>query len=98
MNDRYPYVRFVVDAAQFIAGAVALIVFLGGTASACSHGGFGGLITFLITTVLAGMAYVAVMVKMEILHLLLDIEDATRQALAAAARPPTTPSSSSPAA
>ena len=96
MNDRYPYVRFVVDAAQFIAGAVALMVFLGGTASACSHGGFGGFLTFAITTVLAGVAYVAVMVKMEILHLLLDIEDTARQSLATPTRP--TPSSSSPAA
>ena len=92
LNDRYPYVRFVVDAAPFIAGGTALIAFLGGTARACAHGGFGGLVGFVLSAVVACIVYVVVMVKIEILHLLLDIEGGTRR-LQAAPPPPKEPGS-----
>jgi hypothetical protein len=83
MEDRYPFIRFVIDAAQFIAGAVALIIVLGGTASACSQGGFGGFIWFLITLAVAVGAYVLVMACIDLLRVLLDIESSTRDLLAA---------------
>ena len=79
LNDRYPYVRFVVDAAPFIAGGIALITFLAGTLRACGHGGFGGLVGFLVSAVVACIVYVVVMVKIEILQVLLDIEGGTRR-------------------
>jgi hypothetical protein len=82
MDERYPYLRFVVDAAQVIAGVVAVIVFLGGTLSACRHGGFGGLVSFGITALTACLVYVAIMVQIEVLRVFLDIESATRQLLA----------------
>ncbi len=87
MEERYPFVRFVIDAAQVIAGAIALIVLLSGTVSACSHGGFGGLVAFIIAVVVAGSAYVAVMVTVELMRALLDIENTTRQQLAASQQP-----------
>jgi Ni/Fe-hydrogenase subunit HybB-like protein len=92
MNDRYPYLRFVIDAAQVIAGAVAAIIFFGGTLRSCHHGGFPGLISFLITIGIAAVAYVIVMVKVEVLRVLLDLEHNTRQ-LPAARRsdPPSVP-------
>ena len=80
MEDRYPYLRFVIDAAQLIAGAVAVIIVLGGVVSSCHHGGFGGVFSFLITLAVAAVAYVVVMVKIEVLRVLLDIEQTTRQA------------------
>ena len=79
MEDRYPYIRFVIDAAQLIAGAVALIILLAGLVSSCQHGGFGGVVSFVITLAFAGVAYVVVMVKIEVLRVLLDIEQTTRQ-------------------
>ena len=79
MNDRYPYSRFVIDAAPVIAGAVAVIVLLGGTVQSCHHGGFGGFISFLITVAIAAVVYVAVMVKIEVLRILLDLETTTRE-------------------
>ena len=80
MEDRYPYIRFVIDAAQPIAGAVALIVLLAGGVNSCHHGGFfGGLVSFLITVAFAAVAYVVVMVKIEVLRVLLDLEQTTRQ-------------------
>jgi len=82
MEDRYPFIRFVIDAAQFIAGAVALIIVLGGTASACSQGGFGGFVWFLITLAVAVGAYVLVMARIDVLRVLLDIESSTRDLLA----------------
>lgn len=87
MEERYPYIRFVIDAAQVIAGAVALIVFLGGTVSACHQGGFGGFLGFLIALAIAGVAYVAVMVQLETLRVIVDIESGTRQVLAAQRQP-----------
>ena len=84
MEDRYPYIRFVIDAAQLIAGAIALIVVLGGTVNSCHHGGFGGVVSFLITLAFAAVVYVVVMVKIEVLRVLLDIEQTTRQSRSAA--------------
>jgi predicted lipid-binding transport protein (Tim44 family) len=83
MEDRYPYIRFVIDAAQLIAGAVALIIVLGGLVNSCHHGGFGGIVSFLVTLAFAAVAYVVVMVEIEVLRVLLDIEQTTRQS-----RPP----------
>ena len=79
MNDRYPFLRFVTDAAAAIAGAVAVIIFLGGTVRACHFGGGHGFIAFLLTLVIATIVYVIVRVKIEVLRVLLDIESNTRQ-------------------
>ena len=79
MEERYPYIRFIIDAAQVIAGAVAVIVLLGGTMSSCHHGGFGGFLSFLLTVAIAAVVYVVVMVRIEVLRALLDLEDNTRQ-------------------
>lgn len=92
MEERYPYIRFVIDAAQLIAGAVAVIILLGGTISSCHQGGFGGVTSFVITVAIAGVAYVAVMVRIESLRVFLDIESATRQWQAARGQPVTPPS------
>ena len=81
MEERYPFIRFVIDAAPFLAGAVALIVLLGGTLSACRNGGVGGFIGFLLVVGLAAVVYVAVMVRVESLRVLLDIENNTREQL-----------------
>jgi len=89
MEDRYPFIRFVIDAGQVIAGAAAVICFFGGTVSACSHGGFHGFVSFIITIVVAVVVYVAVMIKVELLRVFLDVESATRQLLAA--RQPASP-------
>jgi hypothetical protein len=93
MEDRYPYIRFVIDAAQLIAGAVALIILLAGLLNSCHHGGFGGVVSFVITVAFAAVAYVVVMVKIEVLRVLLDIEQTTRQSRStapAAGAPPST--------
>jgi len=82
MDDRYPFLRFITDAAQVIAGAVALVLFFGGSMRACHHGGFGGLIGFLVAIVVAGLAYIVVMVKIEVLRVLLDLESNSRELLA----------------
>jgi hypothetical protein len=93
MDDRYPYIRFVIDAAHVIAGAVAAIVFLSGTLSSCQHGGFGGFIAFVVTVVLTAVAFVAMMVWIESLRLFVDIEETTRRSAAQPpAPPPETPS------
>jgi len=83
MDERYPHIRFVTDAARIIAGGVAAIIFLSGTMHSCHHGGFRGGIGFLITIGIAAAAYVVVMVKLEVLRLLLDVEGRTRQPRAA---------------
>lgn len=96
MNDRYPYLRFVIDAARVIAGAVAVIIFLGGTLRSCHFGGFPGFVSFLITIGIAVIAYVIVMVKLEVLRVLLDLESNTRQLRTAQrAEPPAGPPASS---
>jgi len=78
MEDRYPYIRFVVDAAQVIAAVVGLIVLLGGTLSSCHQGGLAGFVDFMITVAGAGVAYVAVMVQIETLRVFLDVESGVR--------------------
>src|ERR1043166_3316639 len=83
MEKRYPFIRFVIDAAQVIAGAAALIVLLGGTVNSCHHGGFGGFLSFLVTIGVAAIVYVAVMIKIEALRVFLDIESSLRQSRAA---------------
>ena len=90
MEERYPYIRFVIDAAQVIAAAVAVITLLSGTACSCHQGGFGGFFSFVVTILIAAATYVAVMVCIESLRVFLDIENSTRQALAAQ-RPPAAP-------
>jgi hypothetical protein len=79
MDDRYPYIRFVISIAQVVAGGVALVVLLCGLASSCQAGGFGGFIQFVLTVLLAGVAYVGTMVWVESLRVFLDIEEGTRQ-------------------
>jgi len=79
MDDRYPHIRFVTDAARVIAGGVAALVFLSGTMHSCHHGGFPGFMAFVITLAITAAAYVVVMVKLEVLRVLLDIEGRTRQ-------------------
>ena len=78
MEDRYPYIRFVVDAAQVIAAVVGLIVLLAGTLSSCQQGGWTGLIDLVIAVAAAAVAYVAVMVQIEALRVFLDIESGVR--------------------
>lgn len=91
MEERYPYIRFVIDAAQVIAGAVALIVLLGGTMSSCHRGGFGGFLSFLLTIAFAAVVYIVVMVRIEVLRALLDVESNTRQSTAQRSSPATPP-------
>ena len=79
MGERYPYIHFVIDAGQLIAAVLALCVFLGGWLSSCHRGGFGGLLAFLLTVAVATLVYIGVMVQIELLRLLLDIEESTRQ-------------------
>jgi hypothetical protein len=81
MEDRYPYIRFVADAAQVVAGAVAVILFLGGTMNACEYGGFAGFVSFIVTLVVTGVGYIAAMVWVESLRVFLDIEASTRDIL-----------------
>ena len=83
MAERYPFIQFVIDAAQVIAAAAALVVFIGGTVSACHRGGVGGLMSFFVAAAAAVAAYVVVMVKIEALRVFLDIESSTRQVLTA---------------
>jgi hypothetical protein len=86
MDERYPYIRFVVDAAQIIAGAVGLIVLCSCTLSACHRGGLGGLIGFVVALIVAGIAYFVTMVQIEALRVLLDIESSARESAAALRR------------
>ena len=79
MEDRYPYLRFVIGAAQLLAGAVAAIVFLGGTISACSRGGFAGFVAFLLWAGAAGVMWTAVMAWIESIQLFLDLEEHARK-------------------
>ncbi len=93
MEDRYPYIRFVIDSAQVIAAAVAAVMFLSGTTSSCQYGGFGGFVSFLVTLAVAAIAYVVTMVCVEALRLFMDIESSTRQlAEPAAPEKPAAPS------
>jgi len=79
MEERYPYLRFVIDSAQAMAGVIAAVVLLGGIAESCRVGGFGGVAQFVVTIVVAAVAYVATMVWVEVARVFLDIEDNTRR-------------------
>jgi len=91
MDDRYPHIRFVTDAAHVIASSLAALVFLSGTMHSCHHGGFRGFMAFLITIAVAAAVYVVVMVKLEVLRLLLDIESRTRPSRGAERSEPAAP-------
>jgi len=90
MEERYPYIRFVIDAAPVLAGAVGIVALVGGTVSSCHRGGVGGLVGFLTAIVAACVAYVGVMVSIESLRIAVDIERGVRQLVAApqASAPP----------
>jgi hypothetical protein len=75
MEERYPFIRSVTGTAEIVAGAIALIVFLGGTMAACEQGGFGGFVSFVLTLLVTGLAYVAAMVTIESLRLRLNIAE-----------------------
>lgn len=93
MEDRYPYLRFVIGAAPLLAGAVAAVVFLGGTISACQQGGFAGFASFVLSAIVAGVAWIGAMVWIESIQLFLDIEQNTRKmASQAQSDSPPTPS------
>jgi uncharacterized membrane protein YjjP (DUF1212 family) len=79
MEDRYPYLRFVIGAAQIVAGSVAAIVLLGGTMRSCGIGGFAGFVWFLLSLVAASLAWTAVMMAIESVQVFLDIEEHTRK-------------------
>ena len=80
MEERYPYVRFVIDAAPLLAGVVGLVVLLSGTVRSCHHGGGVGVVGFFVALVTACVAYVGVMVTIELLRIAVDIERGVRQA------------------
>jgi hypothetical protein len=79
MEERYPYLRFVIGAAQLLAGAVAAVVILGGTLRACHFGGFGGVVALLAAVIIASVAWIATMATIESIQLFLDIEQHTRK-------------------
>jgi hypothetical protein len=81
MEDRYPYIRFVIGIAQVLAAVIAIVVLAGGLVGSCRMGGFGGFIQFVVTVLVAGVAYVGAMVWVESMRVFLDIEDNTRQLL-----------------
>lgn len=82
MAERYPYMRFVVDAGQLIGGVVAAIILLGGLVDSCRIGGGRGFLWIVITLGITVAGYLAVMVLLEVLRLFLDVEHTTRQLLA----------------
>jgi hypothetical protein len=83
MNDRYPHLRFLIDAAPVLAGGAGLLVLLCGTLRSCHLGGAGGFFSFLIVLVVALFVYVAVRAGIELLSALLEIETALRERLSA---------------
>ncbi|GIW39692.1 MAG: hypothetical protein KatS3mg076_0269 [Candidatus Binatia bacterium] len=78
MQERYPYIRFLIASAEMLAAAVAGVVFLGGTVGACSRGGWTGLVSFLLVVVVTGLAWTLTMAAIECLAVLLSIEEHTR--------------------
>jgi hypothetical protein len=80
--------RFVIGAAQPIAGAVAAIFVLGGLASACARGGFAGFVSFIVTLLLGVVIYVAIHVWIETLRVFVDIERNSRELLHATRESP----------
>ncbi|MBI3784403.1 MAG: hypothetical protein HY270_13485 [Deltaproteobacteria bacterium] len=81
----------MIDAAPFIAGALAVLVLLGGTLSACRRGGACGLLGFLAMIGVAAVVYVVVMVRVEVLKVLLDVEQHGRERLSELRRMPADP-------
>lgn len=79
MNDRYPHLRFLIDAAPALAGASGLLVLLCGTVRSCHAGGAAGLFSFLLVIVVALLAYVVVRAGIELFSVLLEIESAVRE-------------------
>lgn len=79
MTDRYPYLRLITDAGNIVAGLVAGLVFLMAMLSGLRLGVVGAL---LLSVVLAWVAYVAVMARIESARVLLQIEDNLRELLA----------------
>ncbi len=84
MEERYPFIRFVIGSAHLVAVAVAFVLFFGGTARACELGGTGGFVSFVVTLALAAVGYVGAMVWAESLRVFLDIEENTQQLVASA--------------
>jgi hypothetical protein len=78
MNDRYPHVRFLIDAAPVLAGALALLFLLGSTLRACHHGGASGFWSFLGALVVSVIIYVAVRARIEAFQVMLDVESELR--------------------
>jgi hypothetical protein len=78
MNDRYPHLRFLIDAAPFLAGSLALLFFLGATMRACHHGGAWGFFGFLFGAAFTALVYVIVRARIETLQVWLDIENELR--------------------
>jgi predicted lipid-binding transport protein (Tim44 family) len=87
MEERYPYMRFVIGAAQPIAGTAAALFALGGLMRACRFGGFGGFVSFVLTLLIAVVIYVTIHVWIESLRLFIDIERNSRGLLDAAREP-----------
>jgi hypothetical protein len=86
MEERYPYMRFVINAAQPIAGICAALLGFGGLLRACRIGGFGGIMSFAVTLMFVAIVYVAIQVYFESLRVFLDIEHNTRELLHARER------------
>jgi hypothetical protein len=82
MQERYPYIRFVVGISQQLASAIAVILLFGGLLRSCEVGGFSGFVSFVLTLFVAGVGYVVTMVSIESLRVFLDIEESARQILA----------------
>jgi hypothetical protein len=81
MEERYPYMRFVIGAAQPIAGVSAALLALGGLFRACHFGGFGGFVSFIVTLIFVAIVYVAIQVWIESLRVFVDIERNSRELL-----------------
>ena len=81
MEDRYPYMRWVINAAQPIGGVAAALTLLSGTMRACSRGGFPGFVHFIFVLLFAAVIYVAIQVWLESLRVLVDIEQNSRDLL-----------------
>lgn len=79
MTDRYPYLRLITDAGNIVAGLVAALVFVTAMLAGLRLGGLGAL---LLSFVLAWVAYVAAMARVESARVLLQIEDNLRELLA----------------
>jgi hypothetical protein len=80
MEERYPYIRLVINVARLLAGLVAAVILLGGLMAACRAGGFFlGVGQLLVAVLIAGGAYLSAMVCADSMRVLLDIEENTRR-------------------